>query len=75
VTAFFDLAALNASLLGSPVIKVLRIEDFPFPANPMTTTDFLKLALVLSMICVAVQFLNNIIEFLYYRVLIINRYK
>jgi hypothetical protein len=73
VTAFFDLAALNASLLGSPAIKVLRIEDFPFPANPMTTTDFLKLAVLLSMIDADLLFLNNIIEFLNYRVLIINR--
>jgi hypothetical protein len=74
VTAIFDFFASKSLPFGLPDIRVFRIEDFPFPANPITTMDFLKLALVLSMICVAVQFLNNIIEFLYYRVLIINRY-
>jgi hypothetical protein len=64
VTALIDFLATKRLLFGSPEIRVLRIEDFPFPANPTTMTDCVKPGL-LSIMYVAVLFLFDIKVFNY----------
>ena len=42
VTGSIESPVTKSFPCGLPEIKVFRIEDFPLPASPMTTTDCLK---------------------------------